>query len=272
MALIIPRCNPLAFPGGNPGINRAHRAYSNGLRYVGVAQNGSFQNLLAPARPTVNGSPTSVLTGLGPGTKLALDANYLTTTVNGAALVNGVLLAAIVTPITTGQSFGTVFTTGNFSGSDYGIILTSGLIKIYANGNSQSVASEPTIVANTPYFVVFNWLPSSSVSPCLYGVSVNLLTGQVLTGVIDGTPSLNTPGASFSIGGLNGTNGAHTPGAIVHAVMYADAALTLPDLVFWAKAPWDFWYPQTAKTIMSLALKGAVTVSDSSPAAVLVGL
>lgn len=158
MGIIFPR-NRLVFPSGaRSEINREHPAYSARLRYAGVPFGNSFVNLVNGKLATVAaGSPAAVVAPLTGAAINFPSGAGLASTVPQDTPVRGVTVAGIFTPTSTSTSFGTIFVTGSGIGgsNDWGIVLQSGFIQVWANGSNNRLVTVPAFTANKPYFAAF---------------------------------------------------------------------------------------------------------------------
>jgi len=93
-------------------------------------------------------------------------------------------------------------------------------------------------------------------------LAVDLANGKAFVGSSASNNSISTSSSSF-IGNLSAGGTNFFPGRIAAAAII-DGFVPLQTALAWAQAPWDFWYPQTAKQIIFSALKpGASTESLS---------
>ena len=97
MALITPR-NPLAYPGGAPGINTGHIAAAKGLLFSGVASGNNMICLNNGSLLSNTGPLGSAMTALGPAVTNATGTSFLTYTAPNIPTNSNFVFAAIFMP------------------------------------------------------------------------------------------------------------------------------------------------------------------------------
>lgn len=261
--------NPLAFPGFAPRYNAQHLAAGNGIRYAGVASTGSFINLLTGKQATVVGTITPVISGtIGPATQCITAGSYThQTAVNETP--PALTFATICTYASSLAFDGVLFNNnGNNFNSAAGILIIapggSGGFGIGVNGATVSLGSfSPTL--GHSYFCA-----ASYNGVTLNLIAVDLTTNKMLqNGSTAATQTLHlTTAASWNIGGDNNGSGDQS-GCNIAAIMYSVNFFTLSQLLQWAAAPWDFWYPPTAQNLLFSAVKGKAAATGNGDMGIL---
>lgn len=247
MPLILAR-NPLVFPGGAPGFNPNHVA----------AKNIVFSGVAVPTGTTGSPAAINVLTGakgaltsasgytggmdgtIGPvNIQPSGNAGYQLFPVAASQTDTTTTFGVIVTGFPTGTI--ALFSVGSASNGP-GLRLSS-LVPTFANWNgSNYTSSGVTLTASTPYFLAV----SLNLTTCNF-VTVNLRNGQTKTSSVAGgaqtSHNTNVIWQSVNVvGNFGGSN--------LAAAMYSTAYMSLAQLLAWAQAPWDFWYPPTVGNLI----------------------
>lgn len=237
--------NPLGYPGGQPSINWAHPASAN-LRWSAVATGITFRSLNYAPKLTVGATPfTAAVDGnLGPvtvgsastGQYVSRSSGYPAHTDNA-----GGTMAAIV-------RLTSVSVAGSFCGVSNSYLLrttAAGAVQFGVSGISFTTLM--TLSANVPYFIAASSGPSGGKINC---VAVNLNTGKIQTA----TASAIVPTSNSAAQYMAGASGAASPTGSIAATMFSATPLSMPQLLAWAKAPWDFWYPPTLANLLTASL------------------
>jgi len=248
--------NPLAYPGGNSGFNSAHPAAYR-CRVAAIASSSGFMSSLFGATPTYIGTISETINSFGPATNLITGARITYPIVSESVATSGVTFSAILTPITVSTA-ATIICCGNDGTSNQSVQfnMNSGLLRIY-DGNA-TIASTITLVAGNTYFVAasYNGVAANF-------IALNLATGQLYTSVVSTAGTLgSTTGDPFAIGNRN-TVLTSPINSWLSAVSYTARALPLRQLLQWAQAPWDFWYPRTFDGIFLSGLKSAAVAAPT---------
>jgi hypothetical protein len=250
-AALLYKTNALLFPGGRtPGFDPSHVA-ANKIRYSGIPAGATFLNLLNNTTSTIGGTASLKITPMGPAVYTATGAaNYNSVTATASETPIAVTQAAIVTPITSNASGSYLFCTDVTNATtENALMILSLVVEFSCNG---SYTSGITLSLNTPYFVAVS-VRNNSGNLAGNFVVINLLTGQIFTATLTGTSRiLQASTFNWGIGGntLNSRSGVQ-----IAAVMYSVGYLSLQQLLLWAQAPWDFWYPPKNQQLIFMALK-----------------
>jgi hypothetical protein len=262
------RSNPLAYPARvNPGFDPNHIATQGAsglIQHFSVVATpgggGGFVLLTHPnLAPTLSGAPTSVIDGnVGPCAKYATTGN-LNYPGPGTAAPSQIVLAAIVTNIISTSNGNVVGYNSSTPTGGWLLQIQTKVVTIWNSGSGGVATSSITLNTSTPYFLALsaktgaqNWLVR------------NLLTGQIQTATSATTLNNSQAFNTFSAGGTTQGNFS-ADASIAAAYMGYNAFLGLPELQQWALAPWDFWYPPTASSLMYSIFK---TVSGAAPPAI----
>lgn len=254
------RRNPLAFPGGrNPGFDPAHIASAN-LRYSAIA---AGKNCLQIA-PTLATGTTSVGGNIINGTigpVLNTTGTFQSATLPGstpAVADTAITLAAIAmfTSATGNQACVLASTgTSNTAAFFLNVIATTGVFSFSGFSTSPSNSfgvNIGTLSVNVPYFLVGSISVASGILS-INGLLVNLLSGEVKS--LIGTRTVNAfiPSGVFQV-----MNNGNNPSWQLAASMCSATFLSLPQLLQWAKSPWDFWYPPTVENLLFSSLRASI--------------
>ena len=239
------RRSPLAFPAGRaPAFDPTHIAASPSIRFSGIAGfGGAFINLLNGQPATKTGSPTTAGTLLGPAVNFASASNYNNVSNSFSDTPAAVTEAALVIP-TSSVTFCNIFATCTGS-ANHNCDPCFLVLQFKTNGTTHS--SGITLAQNQPYFVACSIKANAQ-----NYIAVNLLTGQITTATATAAIAFTAPSSTWQIGSSYAA-----PDAEVAAVMYSLQFMSAPQLLVWALAPWDFWYPPTAFDAMLSKLRGS---------------
>jgi hypothetical protein len=259
--LLAPTSN-LEFPSWRaPGVDLAHPA-AQSLRMSCIpASGGAFINLLngQPTTPT-NGTMTTVIQG-------AIGPSVLS---NMSTVYNSVTNAITETP--SGTTFGACFiptsATGNqilvidaiASSGAYSLMrLANGVLTSGQDGGASTSSGFPSVVIGKPYFAACS-LHSANQN----FVMVNLATGQMWSSSATSSRSFASISGNYAIGG--DATALTEANAYIAAAMMSRAFLSLPTLLAWAAAPWEFWYPDDDPFIRLVGRSsGALALAGLSP-------
>ena len=255
-ALIAMR-NPFIYPGGNPGFNPNHPA-ANGIRYAMAANYNSATITIAPGATGASGnynSPTFKTQGLlGPSINIT-SGGVFTTAINEKP--SSFTCSAIFYNTTTNA---TALLLNNNSGTNtngVSIGLNGGVPVLFNNGTS----IQPTFgqAASDYYFFAAS----------TNGVTANWVLKLLRTG---GQYALTFAAAStFSTPTFNQYLVGQAPAYLAACSYSINNFLSLPQLVAWAAAPWDFWYPPTQRNLMMSGLRSPAASGGSCPPGSLTG-
>jgi len=244
--------NPLGFPGGNPGVNWGHIALGSQPRFSGVAIPGStsFANLGIGGRgtSTIAGAPTSAMGVLGP-VWLSGTSGYVN--FSGRAATNDALMTIAAMVMQTGgsASANVILQTSGSSNTGWDLRTSSLQVQMVAPAVA-AISSGINLTLNVPYFIAASINASKSSFLVL-----NLLTGQINTAAVSTGSTPLAPNGVYTLGSDN--SGRFWVGQIA-AVMASAQFMSVPQLLQWAQAPWDFWYPRTFDGIFLSGLKKVV--------------
>ena len=251
--------NPFAYPGGAAGFNPAHPAAA-GIRVSAVAGlNGTLRKVFTPGiiSPTTSfGNITgTIATKASPiGSVLAA-----TTTAGNFISVSGNAEGSIVGPPSI--TLGAIFT---FKGTATGLYFGwggPGIVNnvlgnylsnpIFVTNSSNLIASNITLTVGHSYFVGVSYLSATRIN----WVVRDLTTGQIFTET-DTTSVVSQPlSGAYYFGGYTSASG-YGSQADLAAISYSiNNFLSLQQLVEWAQAPLDFWYPPTQRALLASGLK-----------------
>lgn len=256
--------NPLALPADKAGFDPNHIALSGGATcfFSGVARRGNFIDLTRGVAGSVTGAPTRVVDGhIGDSVQYAAAAGN--TFAGRATTAPRMTFGAVVkwTNIAAG-TYSFIFanstnTTGYnalFGGSDGSLNIRYGGI------NWGPPTSAITLVNNVPYFVAASIGPNANFN----FVAARLDNGQVRTGLAGPASASDTPNGTYVVGNWPLMSSFGIVGKIA-AVAYLNGYMAMPQLIQWAAAPWDFWYPPTQRQLV-MSTVGPVTAA-AAPAA-----
>jgi len=247
--------NVLIFPGGRPGFNPTHIASKNAI-FSGVAAGTNVIDILSGLAGTVTGAITSNIDSIiGPNTSIAQQTNeHILFPVAQSQIDTSGTMAVIGTDLNIGAiAFSFPFSVGSASSGPGVLINSTGAVN-WNNWNGSNPTASVTISLTSPYFIAM----SMNTITCNI-LALNLHNGQILTGT-SASVSQDTHNTNIVWGDSNALN--QINGSFIAAAMYSTSYLTLPQLITWAQAPWDFWYPQSVRnTIISSLGKGSVTSS-----------
>ena len=248
--------DPLKFPVGiRPVFNPAHPAAGT-VNFSGVSlQGGGVINLVTGKAGVKTGTyPGSIDGRIGPVTTAAASAYFTFSSAVPSQTDTQATFAGIVLnppnsgilPLSVGSTNGPdVY----FSGAD--------VIQFNIWGGSAAGGLQYTIYGTgTPIFFAMSMNGTKVVQ-----VLTNLATGQITTASNSST-SFNAHDGTVIWGAGNNLGLQFTYG--IAAQMYSTQFLSLPQLVEWAQAPWDFWYPPAVSNLIMSEL-----AKPSSSAAVL---
>ena len=275
MALVRPR-SPLVYPGGTPGFNKNHLAARLFLTIAASKQTGlsvaatrNYMRLLTPSGGITSASVSDPIYAIDG--RIGPSAAYNTSPPNwagyySASNYSAMTIAAIGVGVgsSSGVPYPIIATNFNsVSGAStplLGITPGSGLfMMINGSVNSYAYAGFP-YTAGRPYFWACSYTGGAAT---VNFVQCALDTGQVWASstVPNGGPlALNsTTGTIYLLS--NGNSGWGTGIAKLATGMLASGELTLPELVAWANAPWDFWYPQS---VLQMLLSSAGRASGAN--------
>lgn len=256
MPLILPR-NPLAYPGIKAGFNLAHPASGPGLRYSGIASNGSFINLLTGAAATVVGTITAGLEGhIGPTIVNITSGAYLSAPGKTDPAATGITYGAVLFLTSNSPGTSVIF------GSDGNTLGNSGPAFLVGNTTQPQLwwsggqnFSSFNLALNIPYFIAVSVLGGK-----VAWVIVNLATGGKWTNPPNAIgASSSTSHTQYVIGG--NSDGNRQLNGKLAAVMFSMGGVSFPQLLAWARAPWDFWYPPAAGSLIFSGAKGAAAAA-----------
>src|SRR5271166_3962972 len=245
--------SPLAYPVGRQAAVDPKHIASAGLSASVVATSGSLQEIISGVNATLSTVSFKTLGTLGPSANPSGLASKGTLTISGIVGTLGAIF----------QSGGTV------TGGPYAIVGVGNptlvqeiFISAGAIGGMNTSPGFP-IAANTPYFLAY-----SGNSTINNYVMVNLKTGQLysytITGSYGGDPTYTTIWL-----GNNGSSGTAGLRGNIATAMVANNYLSLEDLVAWAQAPWDFWYPPNNDQVfaeLTHASTGSLSAAGQSDA------
>lgn len=255
MALVTLRRNPLVYPGTPAGINLNHIALTRGsaCRFAGVARNGNFFDLTRGVSGTLVGTPTRVIDGnTGDSVQSSSTSNAMTFA--GRATVDQRM------------TFGAIVRWANLGAGTYSFIFanstnTSGYNAFFA-GNNGALGIVYALNYTTLGSFVANNIPYFVAGSAGVGGSTNFVARRLDTGAITsysaGGPGAysDSPNGTYVVGNWPALGSFGMVGRLA-AVAYTNAYLSLPQLLQWAAAPWDFWYPPTLASLVLATGAGA---------------
>jgi hypothetical protein len=246
--------SPLAFPGGNPGYDPSHIASGPGVRISAVAVSGSPLCVNSGAQPTiVNGPYPSKILSIGPClyyTNAA--ANYASFPIP-IETPGAITYATILVPNASNAN-GAVLLTNN--GTASGAAATDFYLQSLVptiNVNNVAVSSSIMLTIGTPYFLAVSVI---SGKPANF-VVMNLATGKVQSATVANANNIQANGSGTLVIGDILVNLLYQAVSYIGPVMFSVSALSMPQLLQWAAAPWDFWYPQTLPRTMFQGLSNS---------------
>lgn len=235
------RPNPLAFPGGNPGIDISHPAAAT-LRFACVATASNFLRIA----PTIT-TPTLTATaptfridgGLGPVGVFtgAQNTNAVAFAGNPTATDSVATIAAIFR-FATNSGTACPIATSNTTAAYAINISTTPNIQSICPGTGGGTFTTLTPTAGEPYFVAISAITGNEIA-----VMKNLRTGQIFTGSATGGWSAAAQNGTVNIGCMS-AYGQSFWGSIA-AASWSNTFMPLSQLVQWANDPWSLWYPRS---------------------------
>lgn len=263
--------NPLAFPGGSPGLDLSHIAY-NGNSAAGGG--GSYYQILLSAvalssgvgflrlnrafggDPTIgtqSGAATAVMDSIGPTWRSAssggAQAFSWAMATPASQIGNQLTFAAICRPSSLATSL--ILSIGqNVSPGQAGLIINNtGTCFALDWGNVNYNFTNLVPVINHPYFVLAS---TNRFGTTMNGLMLDLSTGVMVTQSL--SPASSSPNiitVKMMIGNWVLSPVLSFPGGIAAAAMII-SFLTIPNMLAWAKNPWDFWYPPIVGNFLSM--------------------
>ncbi len=253
MGLILPR-NPFVYPGVQPGLNRAHPA-SNGTRLSLVAGATSATPIIVPPSGKLNNfaTPSFGIAGrIGPFMNIT----------------SGVIYTAA--PNEKPDSFTTAAIYYNLNNISTSLMFNNNAGDNTHNGVSLGFNNGTPACWNNGTLLVNSNLGAPSPDFFFVAASGN---SSICNFVIRSLFANNLFGATIAQASTFGTtvNSQYNVGEApvdLAALMYGiNNFLSLPELMKWAAAPWDFWYPQIVGQALFLGLKLSATSSPAAGAA-----
>lgn len=247
--------NSLRYPGSAAsGYDPAHIAASSKVRFSGVSIGGNFLNLLTGKMGTVGGAAVGILDATI-GSALKTGANNDRVSFSGLPAVADAqgTIAGIVSYVDTGG--GLFFESDATAGGGEGGLTVGASSFFFTVGKSNVAAINSTIAAvnNVPYFQAISWNDATGVN----FVVVRLDTGVVLSQFVASVTTALASDGTYLVG--NSALGTAFSGRTA-AAMYSAQYMSIPQLLGWAKSPWDFWYPPRAghrRILDAVAASGA---------------
>lgn len=230
--------HPFTFPGwAAPGVDPSHPASAN-LRFSGIPiPTGGYINLMTGAPGTVAGTPTAGIDkDVGPYTGGNSNASGWTFSGNPAVTESPITMAAIVSQVNGGGNLVELFRHSTGAAAiGFGMQNGTGLYYDDSGFGARTVVSN-ALNTTDPWFVGI----SGTLGGTIYGVIMNMKTGQMFTG------STAAGGAGASNGTYSvGTGGSAFGTRLLGPTMYSAVAMNLDRLMAWAQNPWSFWYPDS---------------------------
>jgi hypothetical protein len=175
------------------------------------------------------------MTGFGPAGSFTVNNNQNSITNPFTETPSFLTIAAICEQLGSGGEvlFATTPASPNY-------VFTGSSTWRFSGGGTITLSGLPATVGHT-YFIACSATPTVK-----YFVAADLTTGALYKSTITSGSSLSTTG-TWNLGALNGLSNFD---GYIHAVMYSVALLSPQQLLAWAQAPWDFWYPQSAENLM----------------------
>ncbi len=267
MGLLVSR-NPLVYPGGRPGFNPQHfimqtvnkASAGQVIRGSIVATGSSYMRVdSGSGPPTVSGAFTGVIDPIiGPSiNQVTTGATKFQQLVIGSVLANSIgwTWGAIFCCLNTNGGARQLFF-GEGGGSYTGFSILNSTIGL-ADTNS-FFSSTMAMTVGVPYFVGASCNTGGVGSMVL----ANLANGQITTlsigGWTSGSGTNNTTVIAFGDGGARTFCGNFAAGVVLRTLS------TLPQLLKWAAAPWDFWYPPTARNLLFSGIAGPSSLQSAA--------
>lgn len=254
-ALIVSR-NPLAYPGGrNAAFDPTHFAAGGpNIRYSAIPGQNALINQLTGVKTGLSSAAiTTPVTNYGPGALYSGLGSYSTVANAFSETPSFMTIAGIVT-INSSTGFAAIFG-GTGGATSTNVLYIVSLASIRFNGASTAANSGIGVTIGHTYFIAV-----SATATTKYFSVLDLTTGQLKTATIANATGFAASATPWSIGGTS----ANTLGGYIHAVMYSVGFVPLPQLVAWAKAPWDFWYPPRRENLMFSGLGNVQPASAGS--------
>ena len=252
------RRGPLVFPGRASGFDPSHVAAGspryNQFLFSGVARGANFINLLNGSKGTLSGAPVATISGnVGPASDMSVaNGGQITFPFNTTLIGTTIPLTVAAIVEIGGQNDSPFSFLGNNTGGGFSIGYNHYSTPPYAI-NFNSTTGTIVLLPNTPYFFACSTFSGNASTNCLV---LNLLTGQVQTEVIAAPGYMNNSSGQLQIGPSSGYAG----DVAVAAAMVSAVSLSVAQLLQWAQAPWDFWYPPTVESLLfkSFASAGGI--------------
>jgi hypothetical protein len=219
---------------------------AQGARYAGVAApGGGFIDLVrGVASVPTNATFTTVATAIiGNAVNSSTSTAYNSVSNPYADTPTGMTFAAISIPLNSNATevlFSTKNTTIGASGLSWS---SAGTFRWFANGTLNTPTMGAAYVLNHPYF-----LACSIKNGQQYAVLTDLATGKTTTGTSTVAATLTVGTGPFGVGGTSQANVAAD--SKIAAVAYSINFLDLNQLIQWAQAPWDYWYPPNVGSVL----------------------
>jgi len=238
-ALLLKRPNPYGFPGGTPGVDTSHPAARN-LLFSGIAQNGSFFNLMTGKYGVLTGAPPAFIDPvMGPSVKYGAGGASDCHTFPFPATAFTALTAAFFITMDQTEAYTPRVCSNNGSAASWGVVCgnaTINYLSAYLGGN---YPSQPPITLTTgvPFFCIVSYGPTGA-----NFVTVNLRTGQTLhyTEAVISSPLAGD--GNLYVGNYSAVT-ARAAGGHLSALMVSSHYMSIPEMLVWAQDPWSFWYP-----------------------------
>jgi len=234
----LPLRNKLAYPSASAaGFDPTHIAAVN-CRYSGVAMNNrSLTSLLDGVRGTIGSNVNAATDGnIGPVITSVSAPGGVTYTGRNTAADTSFTFGAVFRK-NSGSNFAAISTSSTPNSGTGGILWgsTGGGILAQVSSGSFITPLSGIMVTGLPYFIASSINASTS-----NHLILNLATGQLFTATAGGLTA-TAPDGTYIVGSeqLGSTSGNN-----LAAVMVSAEFLGMSQLLFWAKNPWSFWFPE----------------------------